>query len=237
MLITTKAFVLRTIRHGDNTLVLKAWTERSGLRTYLVRAGNKRGVAMAVVQPLNRVELVVEEHHERDMQVIKEMRVSRPYMRIPVDPVRGSVTLFIQEVLCKVLRQEAADPELDTFLGEALEALDTVDELSHFPLVFLLQLSAHLGFHPEPPAPGEDRFDLREGHFLQGAAQHGHTLGPALSEALASLLGVGFDRMDTLSIPAELRRDLLDHLLLFYRMHLEGMGELRSPAVLQQVLS
>ena len=36
-------------------------------------------------------------------------------------------------------------------------------------------------------------------------------------------------------MPASERRDLLDHLLLYYRMHLEGLGELRSPAVLHQV--
>jgi hypothetical protein len=37
-------------------------------------------------------------------------------------------------------------------------------------------------------------------------------------------------------IPASQRRELLDHLLLYFRMHLEGLGELKSPAILHQVL-
>lgn len=238
MLVTTKAIVLKTFEHGDNTLVLKAWTERSGLRTYLVRTGKGKGRSKAVLQPLNRVELVALENPEREMHPVREIRVARPYMRLLTDPLRGSVALFVQEVLYKVLRQESADQALDTFIHEALEALDNTSDLRHYPLVFLIRLSEHLGFMPEPPAPGEDRFDPREGHFTKGPAGHGHTLGPPLSMALASLLGMGFnDPEQRPGLPGPQRRDLLDHLLLYYRLHMEGLGELRSPAVLHHTLS
>jgi DNA repair protein RecO (recombination protein O) len=178
----------------------------------------------------------VNEHAERDIQNIREMRVDRPYARIPYDPVRGALLLFTQELLYKVLRGEAADPELFGFLEEALEAIDSAEDVRNFPLVLLVQLSGQLGFQPAFPAPGEDRFDLREGEFVQGAVQHGHTMGPVLSGHLAALLPIGFEHMPGPVIPASERRDLLDHLLLYYRMHVEGLGELRSPAVLHQVL-
>ncbi len=236
MLITTRAIVLKTIRHGDSKVVLKAWTTHAGLRGYVVRAGGKRGSAMAALQALNRLELVVQEHPERDLHTIREMRVAKPYINIPLDPVRGSVALFVQEVLYKVLRQESADDGLDAFLEQALETLDTAPDLRYFPLVFLLRLSGHLGFIPEHPAPGEDRFDLREGHFVRGHAEHAHTLGPVLSNALAGLLDVELGASPQDPIPAPKRRELLDHLMLYFRMHLEGFGELRSPAVLHQLL-
>ena len=59
MLQTTRAIVLRTIRHGDRGVVLKAFTEASGLRGYMVRTGGKGPSRMAALQPLARVELVV----------------------------------------------------------------------------------------------------------------------------------------------------------------------------------
>lgn len=236
MLITTRAIVLKTIRHGDSKVVLKAWTAHAGLRGYVVRAGGKRGSAMAALQALNRLELVVQELPDRDLHTIRELRVAKPYTNIPVDPIRGGVALFVQEVLYKVLRQESADEGLNTFLDHALEVLDTAPDLRHFPLIFLLQLSGHLGFFPEPPGVGEDRFDLREGHFVQGHGEHAHTMGPALSNVLASLLEVDLDATQFPPVPAAQRRELLDHLLLYFRMHLEGLGELRSPAVLHQVL-
>ena len=61
-------------------------------------------------------------------------------------------------------------------------------------------------------------------------------MGPPLSDHLAAMLSVGFDRMEALNIPAGQRRGLLDHLLLYFRMHIEGLGELRSPSVLHEVL-
>lgn len=237
MLITTRAIVLKTIRHGDSKVVLKAWTAHAGLRGYVVRAGGKRGSAMAALQALNRLEIVAQELPDRDLHTIRELRVAQPYSNIPMDPVRGSVALFVQEVLYKVLRQEAADDALNTFLDHALEVLDSTPDLRYYPLVFLLQLSGHLGFFPEPPVEGEDRFDLREGHFVKGFGEHAHTLGPVLSSALAALLDVELGAAPNTPIPVAQRRELLDHLMLYFRMHLEGFGELRSPAVLHQLLA
>ena len=235
MLQTTRAIVLKTIRHGDHTVVLKAWTERFGKRSYLVRMG-KRGAPASAMQPLNRIELVVDEHPERDLHTAREVRVAQPYTRLPFDPVRGALALFVQEVLYKVLREESPDAGLNDFLERSLETIDTAEDVRHFPLVFLLQLSGHMGFFPEPPVAGEEYFDLQEGYFLLQAEPHGHTLGPPLSHAFIRLLDTDFDRMSELNIPGTQRRGLLDHLLLYFRLHLEGLGELRSPAVLHDAI-
>ena len=236
MLVTTRAIVLKTIRHGDRTVVLKAWTERSGLRSLVLRTGGKRGVSNAALQPLNRLELVMDEHAERDLHTVRELRVERPYTQVPLDPVRAALALFVQEVLYRALREETADEAMQAFLDEVLEAMDKAVDVRHLPLVFLVMLAGQLGFRPEPPRTGEDHFDLREGYFLAGAAPHGNTLGPPLSLALAQLLEHDLATMEQLTIPAPQRRELLDHLLLYFRMHREAMGELRSPAVLHQVL-
>lgn len=236
MLQTTKGIVLKTIRHGERTVVLKVYTEAFGLRSYMLRAGGKGGVAPALLQPLNRLELVVNEQSERDIHTIREVRVDKPYTNVPFDAVRGTLALFVQEVLYKVLRGEACDPGMYGFVQEALEAMDTAADIRNFPLVFLLRLSAELGFSPAPPTGGEDRFDLREGEFIQGMVPHGHTLGPPLSTHLIALLATDFDTVDGPALSATHRRELLHHLLLYFRMHIEGLGELRSPAVLHQVL-
>ncbi len=77
---------------------------------------------------------------------------------------------------------------------------------------------------------------MREGHFVKGFAEHAHTMPAALSGVLASLLDVELSEVPQPPVAAAQRRELLDHLLLYFRMHLEGMGELRSPAVLHQIL-
>lgn len=236
MLHTTRAIVLKTIRHGDSTVVLRALTEVSGVRSFLIRVGRKGGATQAALQPLNRLELVAQEAPERDLLTVRELRVAEPYERLPFDAVRGTLALFVQEVLHRTLRGEAPDAELFAFVRGVLHAMDNVPDVRNFPLVFLLRYSEQLGFLPSPPMEGEDHFDLMEGEFIAGAARHGHTMGPPLSLHLAALLTVDLATMDRVSIAAAQRRELLDHLLLYFRMHVEGLGELRSPAVLHQVL-
>jgi len=236
MFVTTRAIVLRTIRHGDHALVLKAYTEQFGLRSYLVHVGRKSGVRVALLQPMNRLELVVGERAERDLQQVREARMDRVMERAHNDPVRNAVLLFVQEVGVRVLREEAPDRDLFTFMQGSLDVLDTAPDLRHYPLIFLLQLSRLLGFFPEEPREGEEHFDLREGHFSDGTSTSGMTIGPPLGRALALLLPIGIHQLSLASTPQAQRRELLDHLMLYYRLHLEGMGELRSPAVLKQVL-
>ena len=235
MLHTTRAIVLRTFKHGDRTTVLKAYTEAFGARSYMVRIASKSGSRNAALQPLGRLELVVTETSERDMHAVRELRVEHPYTRLHIDHARGALALFAQEVCYRTLREETADPALFSFIQAALEAMDTGDDIAHFPLILLTQLTKHLGFFPEPPTIGEDRFDLREGCFFSGTVHHEHCMEPALSKAFASLLTVDFAH-GSASIPSTTRRELLDQLLVYFRLHVDGFGELRSPEMLHQVL-
>ncbi|MCC6937938.1 MAG: recombination protein O N-terminal domain-containing protein [Flavobacteriales bacterium] len=237
MLQTAHAIVLKTIRYGDRSVVVKTWTTHAGARSYMVRTGAKNGGSMAALQPLNRIELVADERPDADMHTAREVRVEKPYLNVHRDPIRGSLILFTQEVLYRVLWAEAADPSLDAFVREALETIDTSDVLQGYPLIFLLQLSGHLGFFPEYPSPGADHFDLMAGCFVPAGVPHGHTLAPPLSNALVRLLDIDLDALEEVVLPASQRRDLLDHLLLYFRLHVDGLGELRSPAVLHATLS
>jgi DNA repair protein RecO (recombination protein O) len=237
MLRTVRAIVLKTVKHGDRTVILKAWTEHGGTRSYVVRTSSKKGNTAAVLQPLTRLELVADEHDERDLHNVRELRVERPFMRLHTDPLRAAVALFVQEVFYKVLRTEGEEPQLDAFVRHAIETIDTADDLRCYPLVLLIQLSGHLGFFPEYPNGTDDHFDLQEGCFFPAGARHGHTLAPPLSHAFMRLLATELDQLHTVSIPASQRRELLDHVLLYYRLHMEGLGEFRSPDVLHSALT
>lgn len=232
MLHTTRGVVLRAIRHGDSTFVLRAFTQELGVRSFLVRVGGRGGISQASLLGLNRVEIVAKETSERDLLSAQELRVYKPYERVHKEPVRGTLLLFVQEVLYRVLRGESGDSDLFSFVEQALEAMDTMPDVRNYPLVFLVRLSGELGFMPSPPLNGEEYFDLHGGEFLSV----GHTMGPPLSTHLAALLSTDFGDRHQPNIAASHRRELLDRLLLYFRLHVDGLGELHSPLVLHQVL-
>jgi DNA repair protein RecO (recombination protein O) len=234
MLHTTRAVVLRTFKHTDQRTILKACTELFGTRSYVVRSGPKASSRSAALQPLARVELVVTASNEQELQSVRDIRVERPYLNVGTEPIRGVLLLFAQEVLYRTLREEAGDPALFTRLHLALEELDTCADLSGHPLRLLVMLMDHLGIKPEPPEPGEERFDMREGHFFSGDAPHEHCMAPGTAAGFGDLLREGWHGAPIASAPV--RRALLDELLIYFRLHVDGFGELRSPEVLKQVL-
>ncbi|MBL0045948.1 MAG: DNA repair protein RecO [Flavobacteriales bacterium] len=238
MLHTTRAVVLRTVKHTDRSTVVKACTELFGTRSYLVRTGQKGGSKNSALQPLSRVEMVVSESQERDMHSVRELRVERPYTQLSSDPIRGMLALFAQEVLYRTLREETGDLALFSFVQEALEAMDTGDDVPYFPLKLLVQLMQHLGISPASPLPGESRFDMREGYFFAGVPPHELCMAPPQSALFAALIHADWNEITTSKLePALVRRALLDDLLIYYRLHVEGFGELRSPAVLHALLA
>lgn len=239
MVQTTRAIVLRAIKHGDKSTVLRAYTERFGLRSYMVRSAGKGTARSAALQPLSRVELVVPETSEHDLRTVRDLRIDRPYTRLQQEPVRGVLMLFAQEVFNRTLREESEDAQLYGFLQETLEYMDTGSDMAHQPLLLLVGLSRHLGFFPEMPEKGEHRFDLREGYFFQGQAPHEFCMEPAQADLFAELISrveAPAEIMAPLRTSAEVRRGLLDDLLIYYRLHVEGFGELRSLDVLRAVL-
>lgn len=231
MLHTTRAIVLRTIRHGDRTTVLKAYTERSGLRSYMVRAGGRNGMKAALLSPLARLELVEQERTAHDLHHVRDARIEAP-MANPGDPTRSAVLLFTQDILLRTLKEESHDITLFQFVHDHIGRTAEAAPDPYAVVNFLLDLSRHLGFQPSAPETSEVNFDLLEGCFVPGEAPSGHTLRPPLSTGLAALIA---EQPPGLT-PAQ-RSDLLDHLLLYFRLHVEGFGELRSLEVLRQLLA
>ncbi|MBK8225761.1 MAG: recombination protein O N-terminal domain-containing protein [Flavobacteriales bacterium] len=234
MLITAEAIVLRAIAHGDRSVVLKAWTRHAGARSYLVRLGAKG--QQAALQPLSRIEVIADERPDRELHSARSVRVTRPFLRIAFDPVRGAVALFAQELFYRVLRAESADEELHEAVEEIIEAIDSQGDPRWLPHQALMRLSGPLGFRPELPDAGLDHFDLQEGRFVPAGARHGHLLAPPLSTALSELIRTELNAAPAIVATSAQRNELLDHLLLYYRLHLEAMGAMRSPAVLRAVL-
>jgi DNA repair protein RecO (recombination protein O) len=222
------------VRHGDKAVVLRSYTEAFGARSYMLRAA-RRGTSSVIPQPLDRLELVVTEDARHEMQAVREWRVERPYQRARSEHVRGLLLLFAQEVFNRTLREEAPDHELFNLVQRVLEDIDSGKDLAFLPLLLLLRLTGPLGFRPSRPEGKVEYFDLREGRFLAERPVHGDRMDGDACPAFVELVRADAAG-DTPLIDAAGRRSLLGHLLAYFRLHVEGFGQLRSPEVIRAVL-
>jgi len=174
----------------------------------------------------------------RSLQRIKDVRLAVPFMHIPFDIKRSSQALFISEVLMQCMREEEANPELFSFLFHAVCLLDLKDEgISNFLIVFLFKLTRYLGVFPQMPGPGRYRFfDLISSSFRQDEPAHHSFMDAETTQKFSELFRTDLSELEKLSFRNDHRTVLMAKLLEYYKIHLDMIGEIRSFAVLKEVL-
>ncbi len=131
--------------------------------------------------------------------------------------------MFMTEVLNKSLQEGEPDDYLYDYLHRSLVALDTLTQgLGIYPIQFLLGLAQQLGFGVQTAAElyAETATVSANPEALQAAFEQ------------IATNGYGTDP----KLPKALRQQLLDQLLYFYRYHIENWGELRSLAILKELI-
>lgn len=231
MLIKTRGIVLHRLRYSESSLIIKVFTEELGLRSYILKGvlGKTRAKTAGLYAGLSLLDLVVYENSRGGLLRIREAHLAHHTKNIPFDPVRQSIQIFLNEVLYKCIREEAANPTLFTFLWDSLLELDAdTSPGASFHLDFLLHLSRHLGFGPDSDYQNGQAFSLKEGSFRDAKSRDDSLLDPQLSKALHQLM----ERGPHSPMTQDSRRLILQALLDYYRHHLEGLGEFQSNAIL-----
>jgi DNA repair protein RecO (recombination protein O) len=239
MQVTTKAIVLSGFKYGDTSLIVKAFTEQSGLKTYLLKgvlASRKGKMKSAYFQPLMQLEVVAYHKNKGTMESIREVRVNYHYESLHTNITKNAMTLFLAEMLANSIFEEEENKELFQFIEASLQWLDTHDEISNFHLYFLLRLTKYFGFFPQRDETDAPYFDLMAGEFVQSTTLHPMLHGENLNYFKA-FLGIKFDELHSVKMKKVNRQELLKSLILYFELHLQGFRKPKSLAVLNEVFS
>lgn len=237
MLITTRAIIFRTIKYQETSLIVEAYTELKGLRKYIINGvrKSKATTPASLLQVMNLVEIVAYEREDRDLNRLKEVRLAYNFQQIPFDVIRGTLGLFMAEIARKTVLERENNRPLFAFLFESFQFLDrTPHALANVPLQFLLEFSTYLGIMPSGEWSSQTPFfDLREGQFTGSLPAHGEYLAEEKSLVLFRLLHADKDHAHELKVEKQLRLNLLDDVIRYFNMHIEGMGEINSAKILR----
>lgn len=228
MLQKTRGIVLNYLKYGESSIIVRIYTQSYGLQSYIVNSvrATKSRNKIALFQPLTLLDMVVYHREQADLHRIKELKCEEPFVSIPFEFRKSGIAMFMTEVLVKTVKQEEQNEPLFEFLHHAILVLDHLQHnFSNFHLQFLLQLSAYLGF---APSTAEELYEQ--------VHPGGNTpdFGRQEKELIEELLDQGFE--NEIRMKAEQRRSILQNILIFYRLHVDHFGELRSLAVLQEVM-
>lgn len=240
MLERTRGVVLRVLRYKEDALIADIYTERHGTVAFVVKVPKSRKASLhtQLLRPLHILELDFEMRPNQAMQRIKEMRLAVAYSSLPYDPVKSSIAFFLAEVLSHALRHEASNPPLLEFLQVSLQWLDLADgNVSNFHLVFLIQLTRHLGFWPDVESvDGSHYFDLQEGASREEPPLRGGFLTPQEAVWLPIFARLRYGSMHLIHLSREQRAHVVDLIVHYYRLHVAEFPELKSLGVLADLL-
>ncbi|SNY94758.1 DNA repair protein RecO [Flagellimonas pacifica] len=237
MQITTKAIIFSSLKYGDTSLIVKAFTESDGLKSYLLKGilTSKKGkLKAAYFLPLMQLEMVVNHRNKGTLESIREVKVAMPYKTLHTDIVKNSMVLFLAEMLGNSIQEQEEDKSLFNYLEYALHWLDENPSTPNFHLLFLLNLTMYLGFYPDTTHENASFFDLLEGSFTGTP-----TLNPLIEsenlEHFKKFLGINFDALQTIKVNKTQRQELLRKVILYFELHLHGFRKPKSLAVLNAV--
>ncbi|MBT8267495.1 MAG: DNA repair protein RecO [Bacteroidia bacterium] len=238
MQVSTKAIVLSKIRYQDHDLIVKCYTRDFGIKSYLLKnilKSKKGNLKPAYFQLFSLLEIEADHRENRSLQYIRDVKVGYKTETIHTQIIKSSIVIFLAEITSNILKEEEQNFELYDFIATAIQWFEAHETNRSFHFQFLIELTKYLGFYPElkQDAP---YFNLLEGKF-QGTNTDMYCISGENLIFLKTLLGIKFDDNIKLNLNTNQKRDFLDMILTYFKLHLDGFKEPKSLVVLNQVFN
>ena len=212
----TELIVLHTTKFGENSLVVHTLSKDYGRRSFLVRGAGKK--AMSLYLPLNILEADIVESSKSNLYSARNVVMRYPLMGIRNDVFKNSMTMFMSEVLYRVVKDGTYEERLYEWCEKTILLLDAMQsDFSNYHIRFLLELAIALGFSPESrdlmPFVG-DHYQIVE-KFIQS---------PLAESMLIPLTGT-------------IRNEIAEEVLRYIEFHTESTLNINSLRVLRELFS
>lgn len=213
---TTELIILHTTKFGENSLVIHTLSRDYGRRGFLVRGAGKK--AMSLFQPLNILEADVVESSRSSLYTARNLISRYPLMEIRNNIFKNAMTMFMSEVLYRVVKEGTNEEGLYEWSEKSVLLLDAMkQDFSNFHIRFLLEFAITLGFSPESsdlqPFVG-DHYPVVE-RFMQ------------LSFAESMLI----------PLSGAVRNEIAEQILRYIEFHLESSLNINSLKVLRELFA
>lgn len=231
MIQTTQAIILSSLKTNGEKLVVRALTREFGKVNFLVYgAWSKRGGHKAsLVFPLSLVSLSLDFKPNADLQVAKDISLDAPMMDLMRNPYKSTIALFVGEMLDSCIHQGEESEHLFEFCYNSALVLEHADRgVENFHIAMLVGLSSHLGIAPNVDRSEKGFFDMMQSAYVGVRPPHPHYLDIKATAYLYVLSHITYRNMSYYKYNRGDKRTVLEKIIEYYRLHVAGVGEIRS---------
>jgi DNA repair protein RecO (recombination protein O) len=232
---TLKGILIHTIRYNDNQLIVRIFTSKFGLKSFLVRSGKtQKSSKINLLQPLSLIEFEAALKEQSRIHPLKNLRSAHPWQSIPYDASKSAIVLFLNEVIYKTIPDDYINEPLFQLLWDALILLDDTMDAKNFHIWCLLEITRHYGFYPQTDEE-TTFFDMELGSFVDRLPAHKDFMDTEESKVMHEMLDKEWPEVQDLVLNGDLRKRVLMSLVRYIRIHLESLREIKSLEVLHEV--
>ena len=242
MIQKSKSIALHTVRYGEKSLVAYLYSQEFGRISLMVNNayGKGKGAKKAIYfQPLSILDIVFYPAKSQGLGRIKEVSVSKTNPLLHIDVVKSGIAIFLGEVVYRTVKEEESNFALFQFLELSILSLDAMDRgVANFHLLFLVQLTKHLGFYPNGKyTPATPFFDCKSGLFVKDEPMHPIYFNKSHSQLLSNLLQTDYANANAIGLNGNQRNNFLNQILNFYAYHMDSVHTLKSLPILAQLFA
>lgn len=229
MLTRSQAIVLHTIRYGESSIVVQAFTQKYGRLGFMANGvrSRKGGSKMALYQPFSYLDVQFYYKEKEQLMRIREAEPMMPLHALYSDVQKTSLALFVCEVTGKCIREYQPDSQLWQLLIESVTWLDGASEgLGMFHLAFLARFTQILGVEPDF-APDSLRAFLPLG--TNGVPDED------IINCIRNIYQLSFQQIFELSYDYAHRMNMLRYMLQYLHHHFGGLLPVQTLDVFYEV--
>ena len=234
----SRAFVIRSIKNGETSLIVSCYLEDIGYKTFIVKGvyGSKKSkFSKAHFFPLNIINLNYSYTEGKNLGFIKEVKTEKLYKSLHLDIQKSSVIIFLSEILNSIFKEETlVNNDLFNFLLNTLSWYDQVKSCNNFHLKFLIELSRFIGFYPNINNENDSFFNLESGSTSATQSIGTNIRGNDLT-LFKEFLGTEFEDLNSMNTKNESRTRILNYIIDYYSLHLQMFKTPKSINVFAEI--
>ena len=217
MTTAAELIVLHTTKFGENSIVLHTLSKEYGRRGFLVRGVGKKSMT-SLFLPLTVLEADITESSRSKLYTARNLSAKYPLNGIRSNMFKNSMTLFMSEVLYRVVKEGGNEQGLYEWCEKSIQLLDSIgSDFSNFHIRFLLELAIALGFSPE----AQDLRPFTGDHF------------PIVERFIRD----SFAESMLIPLTGQVRNEIAEEVLRYIEFHSESAVNVNSLKVLRELFA
>lgn len=217
MTTNTGLIVLHITKFGENSVVLHTLSKEYGRRGFLVRGVGRKPMS-SLFLPLTVLEADITESSKSKLYTARNLTARYPLNGIRSNMFKNTMTLFMSEVLYRVVKEGGNEQGLYEWCERSIQILDSMEsDFSNFHIRFLLELTVALGFSPEA-------------HDLEPFTGSNHGTVERFMQA-------SFAESMLIPLSGQIRNEIAEGILRYIEFHSESAVNINSLKVLRELFS